>query len=612
MPLRLLGQLDLPAEVHRRLLTQLTELAAGTLRRSLEEGALDGALAAHDDLAAAVTALATLRPELEASLWPRYGELLAQLVALAHGALFREGETAVLMSPQQEASLCWRLAGMLEGGLARPWSPPEWLPVLEQQLVQRGALAWQERREEGPEARERCLDLFLRLAQLQDPVAPWVAQACREGMEAVAGTVLTQATPDEASLAALAQRLERLPVAEEQRQAFETALLRTRLSLELMQAARRQARTGAEALEVVEPEWLDRDDGEPPARPLLRLILESGDGGLEPQTLSLAPFLDGDGEGAVLAVERFLASAPPHAAAGQPVPDLQAGLAARGLPMGEDTLMVLRAAAAAWQEALGERLVPLEPAVLATGALMVELDPLELALLWHLSRSPEQVEEALGELRRRHHDGDFWNAAAVEAFPALPEALEVLRRFQLQGGFYTSSHAPMESLQRWAQPALQALLQAQVWSGSAGTQALWLPWGAEGGGSLRHSPDAEGLLERLGGQEVLVVSEHGEAIREAHLAGRLFRGEPFGLRCLTPPASRHPQRPAAGFEMSLEGLIEAVDQAFRDRPFALVLADCGAYRLPLAQAVVSRYGVMSVGIAGGLPGIAAWLTTPCP
>ena len=602
VPLRLLASLDLPPAALRKLLTQVTELAAGTLRRTLEEGDLDGALAAHDDLAGAVEALVSACPELASGLWSRYGELLGQVAALAHGAVFSQGKAARPLSPEQEAALCWRLARMLERGLARPWSAPDWLPVLEQQLVQHGALAWQRRHGEGPEAQERCLDLFLRLAQLQDPVAPWVEQACRAGMEALGVQVLGHGAPQDSDLVALARRLERFPVAEEKREPFDAALLRARLSLELLQAGLRTPSSRSERLEVVEAEWLDRDGEEPTAQEPLRLILEAGLDG--PEAFSLAPFLDGDTEGAGIALEAFLTSSPGEAAARQPVPSLRAGLAQRGLPMDEPTLMVVRAAAAAWQEALGDRLLPLEPVAWAAGVLAVELDPLELALLWHLSRSPEAVEEALGELRRRHHDRDFWSAAGVEIFPALCPVLEVLRRFQLEGGFYTSSHAPMESLQRWAQPALQALLQAQVWHGEAGHQALWLPWGVAGAGSLRRSPQFQGLLERLGGQELMVVSEHGEAIREAHQAGRLFLGEPFGLRCVTPPASRHPQRPAAGYELSLEGLVEVVEQAYQERPFELMIVDCGAYRLPLAQAVVSRYGVTTLCTADGMAG---WL-----
>ncbi|MCT0206141.1 hypothetical protein, partial [Synechococcus sp. CS-1332] len=238
------------------------------------------------------------------------------------------------------------------------------------------------------------------------------------------------------------------------------------------------------------------------------------------------------------------------------------------------------------------------------GALVVELDELELQLLRHAEGPAEILEEALAELRRRHHDNDFWGAAAVEA-AAEPDALELLRRFELEAGFYTTTQAPLESLRQWARPALQALLQGQVWSNAAATHDLWQPWGQPG--QRRQPPRGSELLERLGGGEVLLVGEGPEAteaLLEAHRAGRLFPGGAFGLRCLAVPQSCHPQRPAAGFEYSLEALVTAVEALYQERPFTVLLAGGGAYRLPLAQAMVSRYGVLAM---AGATGLAAWL-----
>jgi hypothetical protein len=238
------------------------------------------------------------------------------------------------------------------------------------------------------------------------------------------------------------------------------------------------------------------------------------------------------------------------------------------------------------------------------GALVVELDPLELMVLRHAGAAAEPLEDALAELRRRHHDDDFWAAAvpaatsAAEAVPALPGALEVLRRFQLEGGFYATTQAPLDSLRHWARPALQALLQAQVWSADVATQGLWLPWELQGRpGRLRQPPQGSALLELLGGAEVVLVGHGCEALQEAHRAGRLFAGGAFGLRCLEVPESRHPHRPAAGFEHSLDVLLADVEALHRERPFTVLLANGGAYRLPLAQAIGSRFGVLAVAAA---------------
>ncbi|MCP9934903.1 hypothetical protein KBZ08_13365 [Cyanobium sp. Candia 9D4] len=534
VPLRLLRQLALPYPAYHQLiaslrvgadggddslLAELTDASAAALREALEQGHVELALAAHDDLLGHVIELAASRPAVAAVLWQRYGELLGQLAGQVHGRLVpRNGEPVDFSLPERtgDAELCLRMAGILEPTAAQPWAVPDWLPVLEQQLVQHGALAWQQRLRTDADAAGPCLDLFLRLAQLLDPVPAWVDLAWRAALERLIEALPPAGALAEADLARLVERVGRLPVAAEQRPAFEAALLRARFSLELLQQGRGVRRPGAgEGVEVLEAEWLEEEEGPGPA---------------------------------------------PAAA----------------LPAVE------------WRP----------------GTLVVELDPLELQLLQRAEGPAEILEEALAELRRRHHDSDFWGAAAVEG-PEPADTLELLRRFEREAGFYATTHAPLESLRQWARPALQALLQAQVWSGDGATLELWQPWGQAG--QRRQPPGGTALLERLGGGEVVLVGEGPEAVaalQEAHRAGRLFAGGPFGLRCLAVPQSRHPQRPAAGFEHSLEALVTAVEALYQERPFTVLLAGGGAYRLPLVQAIGSRYGVLAVALASPL---AAWL-----
>ncbi|PSB36489.1 hypothetical protein [Aphanothece minutissima] len=534
VPLRLLRQLALPYPAYHQLiaslrvgadggddslLAELTDASAAALREALEQGHVELALAAHDDLLGHVIELAASRPAVAAVLWQRYGELLGQLAGQVHGRLVpRNGEPVDFSLPERtgDAELCLRMAGILEPTAAQPWAVPDWLPVLEQQLVQHGALAWQQRLRTDADAAGPCLDLFLRLAQLLDPVPTWVDLAWRAALERLIEALPPAGALAEADLARLVERVGRLPVAAEQRPAFEAALLRARFSLELLQQGRGVRRPGAgEGVEVLEAEWLEEEEGPGPA---------------------------------------------PAAA----------------LPAVE------------WRP----------------GTLVVELDPLELQLLQRAEGPAEILEEALAELRRRHHDSDFWGAAAVEG-PEPADTLELLRRFEREAGFYATTHAPLESLRQWARPALQALLQAQVWSGDGATLELWQPWGQAG--QRRQPPGGTALLERLGGGEVVLVGEGPEAVaalQEAHRAGRLFAGGAFGLRCLAVPESRHPQRPAAGFEHSLEVLVTAVEALYQERPFTVLLAGGGAYRLPLVQAIGSRYGVLAVALASPL---AAWL-----
>ncbi|MCP9834891.1 MULTISPECIES: hypothetical protein [unclassified Cyanobium] len=528
VPLRLLRELALPYPAYHQLiaalraeagvaaddplLAELTEASATALRQALEQRQLEAALAAHDDLLDHLIELAAVRPQVAAVLWQRYGDLLGQLTGQVHERLVPRDGAPVDFSLAERAgdgALCLRMAAILEPTAAQPWAVPDWLPVLEQQLVQHGALAWQQRVPVEAAAAGPCLDLFLRLGQLLDPVPAWVELACRAAMGQVIEAVPPAGALEESELALLVARVGRLPVAAEQRAAFDAALLRARFSLELLQQGRGTVgRPAAEGLEVLEAEWLEEDDEAP------------------------APSLP--------AVE--------------------------------------------WRP----------------GALVVELDALELQLLRHAEGPPESLEEALAELRRRHHDSDFWGAAAGE-----PDPLELLRRFELEAGFYATTQAPLESLRQWARPALQALLQAQVWSGDGATLELWEPWGQAG--QRRQPPRGSELLERLGGGEVLLVGETPEAsevLLAAHRAGRLFAGGAFGLRCLAVPESRHPQRPAAGFEYSLEALVAAVEALYQERPFTVLLAGGGAYRLPLAQTIGSRYGVLAV---AGATSLAAWL-----
>ena len=102
----------------------------------------------------------------------------------------------------------------------------------------------------------------------------------------------------------------------------------------------------------------------------------------------------------------------------------------------------------------------------------------------------------------------------------------------------------------------------------------------------------------------MYVGDEAMGVQAAHRAGRCFRSGAFGLRVLATPASRWPARPAGSFDESLGVLMEAVDRLYRERPFDVLLADCGAYRLPLLRTVHQRYGIPA--LSSGRP-MAGWL-----
>jgi hypothetical protein len=62
--------------------------------------------------------------------------------------------------------------------------------------------------------------------------------------------------------------------------------------------------------------------------------------------------------------------------------------------------------------------------------------------------------------------------------------------------------------------------------------------------------------------------------------------------------------PSLSEQDALAVMLEALDGLYRERPFGVFMADCGAYRLPLLRAVHQRYGIPS--LSSGRP-MATWL-----
>jgi hypothetical protein len=228
-----------------------------------------------------------------------------------------------------------------------------------------------------------------------------------------------------------------------------------------------------------------------------------------------------------------------------------------------------------------------------------------------LLATPAALEPALASLRREHLNQAFWQERQELPWMRCPPPLEALRRLHVEQGYYARTHEPLQGLLGWGREAAQALLEAEVWTDDAGCLGRWLAVAqelvAQQAGPLPlvgAPPPPEQLLAELAGLEVVYVGDQAAAVQAAHRAGRCFRGEPFGLRVLETPASRWPARPAGSFEESLAVLLQAVEGLYRQRPFAVLLADCGAYRLPLLRAVHQRYGVAA--LSSGRP-LASWL-----
>jgi hypothetical protein len=604
LPLDQLRQLPLPLPQRLALLQQLAasaaepaealplrgELAEVTLRcceEAYQAGAWADALGHLDAVRALVEELAAAIPARAAGFWERYGLLLAYLTAELHGRVKVGSDDPPPLAERVE--LCWQMAERLRRAEALPLQPPDWLAVHEQHLVQDGA----------------TLSIEL-LEQAGQPAPEWVMRLARQQLEEQARLVLAaEPAPQPRELAELAELVELLPLPAERQPALAAALTRLRLGLELLDpqlAPLTPAPAPAPAPAAAEPAM---PQPAAPAEPGLAgmALLEPG-ASAGPLALDLAPLLEAEPEAIEAALDDFVWHLPRGSRALPAATALPALLEAQwrqGRRLPAVAFERLAYLAASWQRRLADRLEPLPP-LDWQHSLLLELGATELAVLGPLLAGPAGLEAALAELRREHHNQAFWQQRQELPWMQCPPPLEALRRLHVEEGYYARAHAPLEELRGWGEAAAGALLQAEIWTDDAGCLGLWLAVAQElvlAQGQplppLGAPPAPERLLAELGGLEVLYVGERAAAVQAAHRQGLCFRGAPFGLRVVDTPASRWPARPAGGFGESLAVLLEVVDGLYRQRPFALLLADCGAYRLPLLRAAHQRYGVAALG-----------------
>lgn len=499
-------------------------------------------------------------PEPAELPWEAHAKLVNALVGAVHKRIMA-GEEGGLEAGQR-AELCWQLQGLLERHRALPVVRPAWLPVAEEQLVRHGALLWREAIGAKDQAGERALAMLRRLALLLDPCPAWVNTSLRE-LESYGPMrlELVLRPGQEEVIAAAGQRLFNL----------------------------------APALDA---------------------------GGQEPPHQRLASFLR----------ERAMAAPGLGAVAiGHPLSSLSTDLAVLAL-LGEEPppewLTVLPRAAAAWLEearalGTGVNVEPLErPATELEGnTALIELDAIELAVLQVVIGQPEALAPALATLERHQRDPGFWRQGERHQhwWRQQLDALDVLRRFARERGFYANRAAPAASLEAWSEAALAALAEAllleraALWSTGEAAQWLLLPVQqaiCRGTGRLAvvgRRPEAEALLALLAGQHVLYVGPLAEAVETQWRQGRcwrLWQGRelaPHGLRCVALPESRYPRRPHAGFEASLAHTLATVDQLLQERPASVALIGPGAYRLPLLRALTERQGLRCLAFGKGLP-----------
>ncbi len=574
----------------------------------------------HDALLELVIQLVRVLPDKAAAFWDRYGKLLAFLVAEIHPKVTN---TSVSPPPQAlRARICWLIAERLKLGRAFPFNPPSWLVVLEQQIVQDGALFWIElidsEADEPPGlARQRAFELLVRLDQVLDPAPSWVLDAAKTHLSHAAQNLLCQPMPDTDELAKLCNDIALLSTASHDKQLLSVSLQRARHGLELLSPELENFRHRS-ASETFSNENIKERDLAPGVAKIALLGADETSSRLE---LNLAPLLANNqilaGELKLLdeALDDFIWHLPRGVMAMHAAPALVAVLEPawrNGMTLEPEAFEALAYLGAAWQRRLSERLEPL-PVLEVKHSMMIELDAKELAVVKSILAYPETLEPALAHLRREHHNQEFWSECSDHPWMRCPPILEALRCLHRDLGFYAQASQPAEDLQRWGAVIAQVLLESESWTDDAGCLGLWLSVAQELVSRYQQPlptfgmpPDPNVLLAEFTGREVLYIGDKADAVREAHSAGRCFRGGPFGLRVLQLPSSRWPSRPAGGFWESMDQLLDAVDSVYRQRPFHVVLVDCSAYRLPLLRSVHQRYGVDA--LSSSLP-MWAWLAS---
>jgi hypothetical protein len=588
--------------------------------------------------------LLALRPAAATAATAQLMEGLVQMLARLDQALTHR-QWRPPASPRENAQAHGIAAELLLAihGLGGPL--PAWFAVVEEGLLRRGALALLLQADGA--CRRQGIALLLRLAQQHLPVPAWLPARLELAVLSLLAD-LDQSSHPAADLQALVGVLTPLGMLvgdSHLRLQVQDALALADGCLALdaevidpwevasLEVQPRGAAVEPHRLTALVRDWLDDHPASelpvelhlvwiPGARPL-----PHSPGQLALNLAAVVP----DGGSALLQLEPVLAAFfEPLVEAGrgqgwrlgQPIASLMSSLrqfwSAGGSLTGPDC-RALAAAQGLWQrwggpELLGAHPLPpgWPPARLEPGCCLVQPSPVQLAGLrsWLLDR--QRMEQALALIRRHHHDPAFMAQSGCGPDPDGWAAVPALCALHVAEGFYAATSAPLASLRAWAEPSLDLLAQSQWLLDAQQPTGSW--WAVLQGLVQVHSrlpelvawPEDERFYQLLAGQEVVVVSPLAGLLEDQHRSGRAFGLfadlviEPYGLRCVSAPASLYPDRPHQGFEASLAAGLEAVEVLARQRPFSVFLCAAGAYDLPLCLGVRERYGATCVAMGSSL------------
>ncbi|SBO44982.1 hypothetical protein [Cyanobium sp. NIES-981] len=558
-------------------------------RQELEQGRWESALDQVEEAYHAVSSLSRGGDGGDAQHWLLYGRLINATTAALHPVL-----TTIQQEPlplPQQAALSWRLAQLLEHHHSLPVEIPHWLPVLERQILQRGAVAWHKLVRNEPDATARARLLFERLATKLDPCPVWVQLRLKELASAEAGPPEPQHQPQPHQELVVA-----VPTAPRPSGA-------RRLQLEYIPGApvRREAE-GVLALNLAAERALD------PSGELIREFLaEVHTAQQDSQTL-----VDIEDPVATLSASLGvleLLGEPLQASAIARLPravNIWRGECRRlklGLP-GEGT------AAGSWAQ---------PPNPLKSLPLLIELEAVELAVLQQAVADPAAMDKALKDVANAEGNPGFWMEGMRQSqwWGGAIAPLDCLRRFRRDWGFHADPTNPRESFDSWLEAALQLVCRIELW----GEGALWTAeehcrWLAQPllQAIRRNTATLEPvwggvapmeLLRSLAEQEVVYVGPAARLVQQQHEGGnawRLFEQTLVparDVRCLEPPDGRYPHHPSTGLKRTLDDMIGTIGRWHAERPLQVAVVSGGAYRLPLCQALNHRYGLRCIALTGG-------------
>ena len=317
-----------------------------------------------------------------------------------------------------------------------------------------------------------AVELALRLAELLDPTPDWATALCTGPLDDAAASVLASDPLDGAAALRLIGWLERLPLDPADPEAFQAALVRARLALELSAPELAAPATTPGDDQAPRP---DEDSPTPPAvtapdRPQAddpnaytlqavtvwaELVFLPPGVAAEPGQLDLSPLFAEGAEPSLEAIDDALDDfcwyLPKGARARQALPSLMASLEPQwtsGHHLPQASCGKLAYAVSNWQRRLQEKLEPL-PTLDWHHGLLVELQSTEMAVLAPLLADVHGLEPVLAKLRRLHHDTDFWSRGQEVPWMEIPAPLEALRRLHCEDGFYAAAHDPIHGLREW-------------------------------------------------------------------------------------------------------------------------------------------------------------------